>query len=851
MKPLTCFAVFLLLLPGPILAADAPLPSGHTPGLLQQMLDDGRLDGIKEVIFSERGGTGWHWYETFGYVCQQPQNSIAPRGGSKLQALNLRTGEVRTILEDDQAAIRDPVVHWSGNRILFSWLKGPANNFLLYEIGADGTNLRQITTGKFDDIEPVYLPDDSIMFGSGRAKRWVPCFRTQVATIHKCDADGANVRMISTNVEHDNTPWVMNDGRVLYTRWEYVMRGVMSFHHLWTMNPDGTSQMVYFGNHFDGTLMIDAKHIPDSEKIVSIFSPWHGGPEHNGAVAILDASHGSDQKEGTVKVLQPQGIEWEPTKAWKEEFQKRDLPQQGEWRDPYAISEDCLFVAFRGNLCLMDGEGNFEILYTIPGMSPENTRMHLHEPRPLIARERPPVIADRTDLSTDKAQFYLQDIYVGRQMEDVKRGSIKKLVIVEELPNPVSFGATTEPQIGQHNLERVIGEVPVEPDGSAFFEAPAGRSLVFLAMNENDECVKPMRSFTTAMPGEVQSCVGCHEHRTQAPPQGDSLTSLALMRGPDQVTDITEVLHDIIDFQRDIQPILDRHCVECHDASGDQKMVLSGDAGSIASISYRNLRHRRHGLVNLGSSKGRIPAYEGPSMASKIVGYFEGDHHDAKATENELRLLKLWLDTGACYAGTYAAVGSGVLGGHIDLAIPTPPELLAQEIAYLEKNCQSCHEPWQPRSKLKGRDLERRGFPFRILDDVVTNLTRPELSRVLRAPLAKDAGGLGLCKSRDAAPDTTESGGVFQNKDDPRYQELREIVLSFPELLHNNGSRFYMPDFQPNPHYIREMKRYGVLPEDFDPAVDDADWYAVDDTYYRLFWPKAAEGRTIPLSRHP
>ena len=158
----------------------------------------------------------------------------------------------------------------------------------------DGSGLRQLTDGPYDDIEPAYLPDGGIVFVSSRCRRWVNCWLTQVAVLHRCDADGSNLRALSANVEHDNTPWPLPDGRVLYQRWEYVDRSQVDYHHLWTANPDGTAQMVYYGNLHPGIVMIDAKPIPGTPKVVAIFSPGHGHREHDGAITVVDPRYGPD-----------------------------------------------------------------------------------------------------------------------------------------------------------------------------------------------------------------------------------------------------------------------------------------------------------------------------------------------------------------------------------------------------------------------------------------------------------------------------------------------------------------------------------------------------------------------------
>lgn len=181
-------------------------------------------------------------------------------------------------LYDQRGGVRDPHVHYDGRKILFSYRPGGTHNYHLYEIGVDGKNLRRLTDGPDDDFEAVYLPDDDIMFVSSRSHRFVNCFYTRVTTLYRMEGDGGDIRMLSSNVEHDNTPWVLSDGRVLYMRWEYVDRSQLDYHHLWTMAADGTSQTVYYGNQNLGFAMLDAKPIPGTRKIVASFNPGHGRP---------------------------------------------------------------------------------------------------------------------------------------------------------------------------------------------------------------------------------------------------------------------------------------------------------------------------------------------------------------------------------------------------------------------------------------------------------------------------------------------------------------------------------------------------------------------------------------------
>ncbi len=302
-----------------------------------------------EIVFAVRmpGMDFWdkpgHYYANFGrfaYEGEHPTKpgSLAPErafgDGGRLCRLNLRTGEMTVLLEDERGGVRDPQVHYDGRKILFSYRKGGEDEYHLYEIDSDGTGLRQLTDGPYNDFEPTYLPDGEIVFVSSRCNRWVNCWLTEVAVLYRCDADGNNIRMLSSNNEHDNTPAVLPDGRLLYTRWEYVDRSQVHYHHLWTVNPDGTSQMVYYGNMRPGVVMIDAKPVPGTRKVVAGFSPGHGRSEHAGQITMVDVRLGPDEPGFA-----------EPITAGH------------NYRDPYPLSENWFLAAEEHRVLLIDRQG--------------------------------------------------------------------------------------------------------------------------------------------------------------------------------------------------------------------------------------------------------------------------------------------------------------------------------------------------------------------------------------------------------------------------------------------------------------------------------------------------------------
>jgi hypothetical protein len=519
--------------------------------------------GVEEVVFCERNpgrDVSGHYYANFGYNCTDENYWMHGADGTRLCRLKPATGELKVILEDSGGAVRDPQVHYDAEKILFSYRKGGTHHYNFHEINIDGSGLRQITDGPWDDIEPSYLPDGAIIFCSSRAKRYIPCWQAPTALLHRCESDGSKLRMLSSGSATENTPAVLPDGRVIYTRWEYVNRDAVVFHHLWMTNPDGTGQKIYYGNMNPGGVFIDAKPIPGTNKVLFINSPGHGRNEHEGSVAVVSNSQGPDRKSAM-----------------------RTITKHG-YRDPYPLSEDRFLAASGNTLLLLDNSGESQVLYQGP--------MMLHEPQPLRKRKREPVIPSLVDAASDSGTLVMEDVYVGRNTAGIAGGTIKKLLVLEDLPKPANYHGGGSAPLGHgvtSTLKRILGTVPVEADGSAHFQVPAMRSVYFAALDAQDRSVKQMRSFVTLQPGETMSCVGCHEQREYAPKSRGRSQSLALARPASRITPISDV-PEVLDFPRDVQPILDRHCVSCHGHDRrDGGVSLVGDHGPVFSHSYYEL----------------------------------------------------------------------------------------------------------------------------------------------------------------------------------------------------------------------------------------------------------------------
>jgi cytochrome c553 len=792
------------------------------------------MRGVESIVFAARGlnHTDGHWYANFGYYSHDPDRKAYGIGG-RLYRLDLDSGNLTTLLADDRGGVRDPCVHYDGNSILFSYRPGGTDNYHLYRINRDGTGLRPLTDGPFDDIEPAWLPDGDIVFVSSRCKRWVNCWLTQVAVLHRCRPDGTHIRPLSSNNEHDNTPWPLSDGRILYTRWEYVDRSQVHFHHLWAMNPDGAGQMTWFGNLNPGITMIDAKPVPGSEKIVASFSPGHGQREHDGTITLVDPRAGPDAKDLA-----------------------RPISRGSHFRDPWAFSEDCFLAASGATLVVMDPGGRSETILKLP--APDVAAgLECHEPRPLAPRAREPVIQARTRPEQSTGRFLLADVNHGRNMVGVGHGEIRKLLVLETLPMPIHYTGGMEPISygGTFTLERILGTVPVEPDGSAYFEVPALRSVFFVALDEHDLSVKRMQSFVTAMPGEVSSCAGCHEHRAQTP-QAAFHETLAVRKPPEQIQPIRDA-PEVFDFPRDVQPVLDALCGDCHGYERTPRggpragrLLLSGDRGPIYSHSYYMLTIGRLFADGRNEPKSNYAPRTLGSAASRLLKMLDGSHYGVKADDRQAKRLRLWIESGAAYPGTYAALGCGMIGNYsennqVNTGRDWPATRAATEI--IGRRCGGCHD--RPERLLPADLADERGVSFWMpgLDDprlltsrhIVFNLSRPEKSLMLLAPLAGRAGGWGLCAKPAGAGSSADAGapngGVFETTDDPDYRAILAMIVAGKEFLERETPRFDMPQFRPRADWVREMKRYGILSNAVQPR-DVTDVYAVERDYWQSLW---------------
>jgi hypothetical protein len=565
---------------------------------------------------------------------------------------------------------------FDAKRVVFSYRKKGA--FRIYEINIDGTGLRQLTFGPdYADMDPCYLPSGKIMFASTRSERTVFCAGDAVTTLHVMDADGKNLRRLSDGPISENDPVVMNDGRVIYMRWEYVDKGFGNVQSLWSVRPDGShSDHVYKNSVVLPGGMVDARSIPGSRKIVTIAAP-HSGLSI-GPVLLLDTRLTRRTGKAMTNITPEIGLPGM--------MQHRHNSKHGYFKEPYPLSET-FFLASRNPyksptqkkgyaLCVLDAWGNRAELYRDPDIS-------CYQPMPLRPRAVPTEIPSVAGTGAEgipegetgleaPGTVFMQDVYRG--LTGIERGRVKYLRVMEALPltwnscRGVPGGVAVNLQAaavslgGDVHLKKMHGIVPVNEDGSACFTVPPGKNLYFQALDEDYMELQRMRSFVNLMPGEKRSCIGCHEPRRYAPGVGGAV---AARRAPRALRPQPgETGPRMVHYPSDVQPILDRNCIRCHGGrKPEADLDLSGVPTRVWNRSYEGLIRKDlvsflYGCYGEANIPPEPPLTFG-SHQSRMVERIRKAPCKADLTREEFIKIVTWIDANAPYYGTHR--GSKVL----------------------------------------------------------------------------------------------------------------------------------------------------------------------------------------------
>ena len=639
-----------------------------------------------EILFVRR-----HW-PTWAHQCSHRVGEGQIPGADLCILTGLDGGgTVRSVLGTQLApgGIGRPNLSFDGKRVVFPYAAprvkptaygygkpgvrgGACLMYDVYRVGVDGAGLANLTNSPTsEDTEPCYLADGRIAFTSTRDGRLVQCGDwALVFGIHTMNPDGTDVRKITEAQETEFYPVMLDDGRILYTRWDYVMKAYNVIQQLWVVNPDGTKAQLAYGDHYAfsiGPLAFqEARQIPGTSTIVCI-----GAAHHNSGVGPLmtvDLAQNRGGPAGMVRLT--------PDVSYPESRER--YRKAGWYGSPWPLSENVFLVSYsfdkRHNaragygLYLVDAFGNKELIH-------RDATMSCYSPIPVRPRKRPRIIPDTVRGKDPLAPATLVVADVTQGLDGVARGEAKHLRILEVYAKTVH----TEPQrcdVGVSSgwdMRGVLGTVPVESDGSAHFQAPPGKMLFFEVLDADYLEIRRMRNYMNVMPGEKVSCVGCHEpYNAAARPTATG--KLAAMKRPPSPIAPPPWQGGPMSFDRIVQPALDAHCIRCHDGTStakDKNKSFDLRGGTLVTAPTVNDRDqgRPHAVstsflnllkyvkyTTMGGHYGEklpLPANALGSRQSSLMKTLRKGHYNVKLPLARWRAIAAWIDCNAPYYGTW------------------------------------------------------------------------------------------------------------------------------------------------------------------------------------------------------
>ncbi len=678
----------------------------------------------------------------------------------------------------ERAVVRDhlppgafyrPHLHPDATKFLFAYADHTPENpnfrrYFLYEAAVDGSWVRQLTgtprdplktmdgreTVMIEDSDPCYLPDGGVVFVSTRSQNYGRCHGgryTPALMLYRCDKDGNAIRPLSYGIENETTPSVLRDGRVLYTRWEYVDRHEMEFHKLWWKRPDGTGISHYYGNDTIYPLMIsEARAIPNSSKIVATAVAHHSF--HTGTLIMIDVMKGENGPDPVTRLT--------PERRYPE---SPEPGAPGQFSTPFPLTEHLYFasyspdwIPFQGTVPKATGYG-IVLVDTVGGREPiyRDADTSCFSPQPVVPRAMPPALPSMLPEhpESDTGIYAVQNVNLTRNDPDgvLKPGQIKYLRVNRIFVKPIASNAALNCRVGVGLAKKILGTVPVEDDGSVVVRVPAGVPLQIQALDENGMAVMTERSFHYLHAGERRGCVGCHAESHASPPPDASL----LMRTPETLTPPAGPAYEGgFSFVRTVQPVLDRHCIRCHglgEGVPPNGVNLIGTQQGSFSQAYLMLARYTNPIGLKPETHGEEKNISRPkdyyAHGSVLGKMLLRNHQKVNLPREDFRRIIDWLDlnTQANGNSSHNRIEHARINGEKERAL---------------------REAVKARF---GEALARQ--PLHAL----INHANPDESRLLMAPLTAAGGGWGQI----------EKG--WATKEDPEFKRFREMIAACIEPL--------------------------------------------------------------------
>ena len=594
-------------------------------------------------------------------------------------------GRLTTFFRPDGGKfVGDVDLHFDATRMLFS-MPGKDGKWQVWELLADGLGLRELTLIDQPDVsnyDACYLPGGDIVFNSTAPFIGVPCVRgnSHVTNLYLWQAATGKVRRLTFDQEHNWCPTVLPNGRVMYLRWEYSGLPHSNSRILFDMNPDGTGQMALYGsNSYWPNSLFYARPVPGQATVVAGIVTGHHGVARMGELVLFDPAKGRHEADGVVQRIPGYGKPVEPL--------IRDRLVDASWPKflhPFPLDARYFLAACKPTprsdwgLYLVDVFDNMVLLAAEDGYA-------LLEPIPLRPTPQPPVVAGKVDPSRSDAVVFLSNVYRGGGLAGVPKGTVKRLRVFTYHFSYHGIGGLlgVVGADGPWDVKRVLGTVRVEPDGSALFRVPANTPISIQPLDEDGRALQVMRSWFVGMPGEIVSCVGCHEQARETPPVA---LGEALRREPAAIEPWRGPVRGF-SYAREVQPMIDRHCVGCHSPAAGGRFDAAkmpdlrgvpiagwkiqhkgnggGDSGNF-TVGYHELaRHvRRPGIE---SNIHMLAPMEYHASTTELAQMLRGGHHGVTLDEEAWDRLITWIDLNCPFHGTWGeAVGGRRVGTQAD-----------------------------------------------------------------------------------------------------------------------------------------------------------------------------------------
>lgn len=627
--------------------------------------------------------------------------------------------KIRTVYKPQEtASIADLKLHWDGKRVMFTSIM-PDKRWNVFEVKLDGTGCKPLVETVEPDLEfydGTYLPDGRIIANSNIGYQGVPCVSGSdpVGNMVLYTPQNKGLRRLTFDQDANWNPVIMHNGRVMYTRWEYTDLTHYFSRIIMHMNPDGTENKALFGS---GAMFpnstFDIQPLPGhSSAFVGIISGHHG-IARSGRIILFDPSKARKGVEGMLQEIPFRNRPIIP--EIKDELVNGVWPQ---FVKPMPLDDSYYLVAAKldpnalWGIYLVDVYDNVTCLAQFEGEGLIS---------PILVRETttPPAIPDRVKLQEKESTIFIQDIYEGEGLRGVPRGTVKSLRIHGY---EYAYLKTESDHVAQGiqsgwDIKRLMGTVPVEEDGSVMFKIPANTPVSIQPLDSEGRAIQWMRSWFTGMPGEVVSCVGCHEDQNQIPMPKKVMAST---KAPVKLKTPEGGVRSFT-FDLEVQPVLDRACIACHNGEKSAFDLRGGKKDKRGyGTSYLNLHpyvHRQGPEADMIV----LQPYEYHASTSELIRILKKGHHNVKLTDTEWKSLYNWIDYNAPDKGYFDATnqnGFNQIERRIELAnkynnagVDWKAEV-ASYAAYLKGKGDIKPVMPEKQAPVKEKQVKAKGWPF-------------------------------------------------------------------------------------------------------------------------------------------